>query len=92
VLVGTLMSPLLGFADFTVGLSAVPGSTLVGAAVTVNVSAGDVCPPKAAVMSVAPTATPVARPVVDTIVAIVGADEVQATPEAAVTSGVVPSL
>src|SRR5674476_269469 len=61
-----------------------PQTTGPVAAVTVNVSASEVCPPKAAVMFVVPAAMPVATPVLDTIVALVGSLEVQTTPEAAV--------
>jgi hypothetical protein len=58
------------------------------AAVTVNVTAGEVFPPKAAVMFVVPTATPVARPVAGSIVALAGTLEVQLAE--AVTSTVGP--
>ena len=60
------------------------------AAVTVKVAAGDVFPPKVAVMAEVPEATPVAMPVADTIVATLGVPEVQL--DDAVTSRDVPSL
>ena len=60
------------------------------AAVTVRVAAGDVCPPKVAVMSDVPGATPVATPVFATTVATAGVPELQT--EVAVTSREVPSL
>ena len=47
------------------------------AAVTVKVTAGEVCPAKVAVMVEVPAATPVARPVVDTTVATLGVPDFQ---------------
>ena len=91
-----MVSPLLGFVAITVGLvalapgvPAMPGRT-GRAAFTVSVAAGEVCPPKVAVIAEVPAVTPVARPVFNPTVATAGVPEAQAAE--AVTSTVGPKL